>query len=420
MKISVGRLNKYILVALILFFPILPEYFRLGGYPVYQYIVLIAVLITTISGIGKQKLLFFIKKIWLFVVVIIIAYGSHGEWFSMIAYIISSCLLFWSVFFLIKNKKTVEYLYRILIIMGFILCITGIIEKVIEYNVFSIIENTDLGLMGTAPYYRNGVIRIEQSFGTSITYGIYLNFINTLSLGKYTIAEKRKKTFYLLTYLLTFIAVFFSNSRMVLITLVLLQITYFFRINWSKKIVFISVILSGGIIDALNGSKILKKLEEYIFIIVDIFLATNSSQITDITSAYRFQLVETLWPYIKQNFWFGYGNEYMSQFSFSMFGYKYYSIDNALLNALMRYGFFGIVLLLLPIGYGMVLAIRKIIRKEKMGYFLLLSFLMYFINLTSVAQMSEQRIFYTILALMLTEEWQRLKDRKGEYIIIDE
>ena len=390
--------------------PIIPEYFRAAGYPVLVFLPIIPFLAL---GLGKRKIKIprSFKKILLpLLIIAIISYGIHGELSSLLRYITTVVMTILVIVNYVKDDDDIYRAFCILAYVGIAMCLLGIVEKMTGFNIFSLIE-TDSSQSARASI-RRGVARVELSFGTPIVAGLYMIFIN--AIARILIADKRtsKNKKYPLYFLviMTFVITYWTDSRMCMMTLILMQVLFFMRNRWSKKLVVgIIVLFILGMDFALQGF-LYQFYGKYLTLISSIF--TSGSGTTDITTAYRFQLFPTLLPRIKDSLLFGYGSSYMNNYTFSIWGHTYYSIDNMFLDVLMRHGLIGLVLVLTPIIYSIVLSYRLIKEKEALGYYLLCVFIIYLLNLVSVTQLGEQKIFYTLFGVVLTAMYLAQKEKQ--------
>ena len=196
-----------------------------------------------------------------------------------------------------------------------------------------------------------------------------------------------------------------------MITLIILQAFYLINSKLSKKVITFCLIFLALIVDFIIGGGIfLIAAQKYFSLIID--LMGPSQQVQDITSLYRLQLIPTILPYIEKHFVFGYGKVYMSDFRFSMFGYTYSSIDNFILSSMMQHGFIGLIVAYIPMFYGIYFSWRSIKRKNITGKFFLLTFVLYILNLFSVSQLSERRIVFIFVALLMSREYNLNQELK--------
>lgn len=407
MKINVKNLVLYIMLV---FFPILPEYFRIGGYTVYQFIIVGAFLWTCVNGIKKSKLRFYSKYILPILLLSVVVNGYYKEYSSFISILITPVMAIFVIFMLLKDEEDCDNALKFLVVVGLFMGLTGFVEFISGYNIFSLVETADLGAMGPSAYYRNGMIRIEQSFGSAITFGLYMLFVNAIAFSMISISQGKQRKRYLLCYVITFPIVFLTGSRMPILTLVLLQVLFFMRSKMSKKVAVIIGLLFILFFDLVNGGVLYTYISKYSSLVVQLF----SGDTTDTSSSYRLALIPTLIPYIKNKFWLGYGNSFMNNFTFMYDGHSHYSIDNGYLSNLMAHGVLGLLRTLWPMLCGCVLATKMLKRKDKRGYYFLSMYIVYLMNIFSVAQMGERKICFTLVAVQMAYEYFEIKKKQNE------
>lgn len=408
--------NQWVYYTYIILLPILPEYFRLGGSPVFIYLGFLP-LIVSILNRRKKVLRFsksYVKLIFPLLLLAIICFGVHQEFSSLVRYIMIPIILTYLITQFTKNEEQVYATFQILVYVGLVMCIFGLIERLFSFNVFSLIENADFGKSGTTPGFRNGIVRVELCFGNSISAALYMIFINCISftLMKHSYTTKANRRVCLITYLLSFLIVMLTSSRVCSITCILMQVLFFMRERWNTKAVIIIGLVSVFALDlALNGP-ITLFLSRHAALVMDILM--NGTGTSDTNTLYRFELFSIFIPMIKEKFWFGYGNEFLNSYRFAILGGYAVSIDNMFLETFARHGLFGFLITIIPI-IKMFDFTSRLHKKSynSVSYNFTCMTVIYLINLINVAQIGEQRLFYIIWGLLFvlgTSKWSNYSD----------
>lgn len=393
MKISIRNIASL----LIIFIPVLPEYFRLAGQPVYQYMaILLLVLIVNKRRISKEDRQMILKMIFPTTVLYFLPRILHGDIMPVISSAIVPISLLLSVFLYLKNEEDIRYILNAFIKVGICMCLFALVEYVFHYNVFSIMETVDLGAIGTNVSFRDGSVRVECSFGTAIACGIYMCAINILCLFRITEDEKNK-TWYWNGYFLSAIVLYLTQSRMPLLTFILVNAIYAVRFKRTTKVFILTLLSLVFVLDCLTSRVIFDLIMEYADLIKAIL--TKNTSVLDASSAFRTMLGEALAPIIFQHPLAGHGQLFMDNFTFKVWGYHFISVDNNYLGILLQYGIIGLAAQMFPFIYSMILMIRM--KLKGVCFPIFLTFLAYFINLMSVSQMSESRFMYMLVPIVL-------------------
>lgn len=413
-KLRHKSLEEWIFTLYIILMPILPEYFRVGGSPFFVYLGALPLLALLIHRNQLKISKTYVRYILPLLILSIICFMAHGEYSSLARYLMFPILSTFIIQKFSKDEKTIYNALYTLILVGLVMCFLGLIERLFNFNVFSVIENVaDYGKGGTQPSYRNGVARVELSFGNAISAALYLLFINCIAftlMRSEEITSKRKKVC-AVTYILSFILIILTDSRLCLMTAAIMQVMFLMRERWSKRAAIVVAGISIVLIDFAIGGFITQFLGKYIGLIADIL--KSGSNTSDMNTLYRFQLIPTFIPMIKDRFLFGYGNEFLNGYRFAILNGYSGSIDNMYLETFVRHGLFGFLIVIIPIFEFIYISGKlKKIGKKELGYNFNWMLIIYLINLVSVAQLSEQRLFYILFGLAFS--LMNLKNQNGE------
>lgn len=394
---------KKILFVLFALYSIAPEYFRIGNinspYIFLACIVIVFTLFLHKIFIEKHVLLFTFAVFFFQFIPLLIS----NQYSQIILTFLERVLLVLIISSTVDNKKDLHDLINILIIVSLIESITSIIHFVSDFNVFSILSNTtDTAVLGSDTQYRNGMPRVEGSFGHAITYAIYVSISAILALYMYTKTKQKK---YIYVYILLLLTLLCTQARIPTLIFILVQICYIMSFNYKKAI---NILVKGLVASTIFCILLYIIIPESIKPIYDMFLQMFSSEsLNGIKTysdsspfAYRFEMLRVI-PSLLHNSWiFGKGN-LMSNFSFVIGNHNQTSIDNQYLYSLVANGIFGFASTLIWIFGGIVLSTKKKISMEFQP-FLLMIFVLYALNLFSVAEMNEHRMVVLIIGILFS------------------
>lgn len=405
------HLKKPILYILYLLYPILPSYFGLSGWPVYTFLGLISSIL--LLGVTRKIRLYKEIKILLFAYVcMIVPVIRHQELVSVIFFCVD-ILLIVSCINCINSRDTLEKLIDIIIFAAIVLCILSYMEVIFDFNIFSLIENTDsVGGMGSVAQYRFSYRRAESSFSQSIGYAIYLTFASSFNFYKICTIKRNKR--YVLYHLLITLAVILTFSRVPMILYFALQL-YFLYIKGFKEGVkktigiIITLLLVIIISSALNFQ--ITIIQDAINMILAMFDSETSSRIAGSFGndnlngwAYRLVLITEL-PRLLGSRWLLGGGQVFANGGFYTSLYKVGSIDNNYMTVLFRYGLIGLMGKMLYIISGLASS-RKLCKAKEykgiiFGRITLATLVVYLINWISVAELRESRmvLLYIIICV---------------------
>ena len=401
---NVRNLIYYIFIFL---FPIIPEFTIIAGRPSYEWILLIE-LISLLFLKHKIKDRFLLKKIFIGFVLYAIAYGSHGEWRSILTIMLDCFFVIFVIYNEIDSELKLEKTFQVLVYGGILLSIEAIFEVITEYNIFSVIQTLDpTNAMGAIILgYRNGQVRAEGSFGQPLPFAMYLLFINFICILAFIRKEKSKKYTYKVYYLgygLTILAIILTTGRMVLALTLILQCIFVLSLKPEKKIIVITVGCIGLIGIIMTSPDAL----QIVYTIGAVFNPNYYDKLIDggQNVAYRLQLFSALQKYIIQNPLFGLGYAQSKDLQFMIetptSSWMAYSIDNNYLSYLVKYGMFGLLANIYPLWWGMKMAFKGNKMKDvKIFKWFLIVFILYAVDLITVFQMGEKRLFFILVGIL--------------------
>lgn len=408
MRISYKVNLKVLIWIYLIIYPILPSYTRLFGYTVYSLMTILFFGIMFILNANKLRTISksFLLVSFLVIILYSIPFLYHGEVerivYEFIEVFLPIVLLLFSFKFF--HKEDMDYAISLLVITSFIICIFGIFEFVTSFNVFSLVENMqyDNPRFGSLQTTRLGVIRIEQSFNTALSYALYISM--AFSLTFYMFFSSKNKI-YIIVMLVQIINVLLTMTRGVSLVFILgIGMLIFVNrkylgIKRITSIVILALLLM--IVVVMLFPNLLNTINEMLGSAINLIFGGQAD--IDDSSALRqgYQAAAINALQSGEVLAFGVG-EYGLR--------NMVSIDNEWLLEITGYGIFGfiafIILLLVPIkaAYDGLKQSRLIKMAESELFFrcMLVMLLEYYVSLYTVAQMAEAKMFYVLLAIIVT------------------
>lgn len=409
--------QKNIIFFLLGLYTILPDYFKIAGQN--SALICAAIIIGIYFLLSFRSISRIDKRIAGFCSVYFFLAGLihiiHGEWSQAIRVVLEYCILFIIVYSLIKSKD--DYKKMIDIIIGFALieAITTYIHFFTDFNIFSLIQSSNLSAfsLDSATQYRNGMIRVEGSFGHAITYAIYISICACLCLYMYNEYKKRK---YLIFYFMCVLSLVMSISRMPILVFLGSQFIYLMALDYKKTFRIIGktllILVPSIVILSVALPDVFKMLTGIVGLVSDVFSATGLSGLstfeTESAFTYRAEMIRVLPELIKQSPLFGIGGASYrsSSFYFLIGGTRQTSIDNEYLHHLLLYGFWGLAGMLWWV-FGPIhqskMSIRRCMNEKSLPLFKIMIIFVYAMNLFSVAMMFEYKLIIVIYAIFLAD-----------------
>ena len=170
--------NNLMLVLFFSIYPILPDYFRILSRPVYVIVAIVVTVWMAVFHLSKKRFKMKSDSITLVVLIYIIftliPIGfSTGLMSSLINFFKLAAPIIVTLDFARTEEKW-NKIIDVVIATSVPIILLSYIE-IFGFNIFSLIENYDLDVMGTSAYSRMGMFRLESSFGHSIPYAICLS-----------------------------------------------------------------------------------------------------------------------------------------------------------------------------------------------------------------------------------------------------
>lgn len=418
---------KEMLFYLLGLYTILPDYFKITGQNSALWCAAIIILIYAITSFREK--IFIEKKTLLFCFIYLIIACSmhilHSELTQAIRVLIEYCVLFIIISKIIKTKDDYHKLIKIIIGFAVFEALTTYVHFFTDFNIFSLTQSANLPdfSLDSETQYRNGMIRVEGSFGHAITYAMYISICACLCLYIYN--TERKKT-YLLYYFMCVLSLLMSISRMPIIVFLASQIIYLLLLNRKKSVIIIMKVLmilitTVSIIYAVFP-ELFSVLLNIMELVADVFSKKGLSGLTSFESesafTYRAEMIRVLPELIKESPLFGIGgsNYRSSSFYFLINGTKQTSIDNEYFHHLLLYGFWGLFGLLWWIFGPLILDKVKIDKTNKelsFNLYKILIIFIYSVNLFSAALMFEYKLIIVLFAIFFAEI--KIRNKEGVY-----
>lgn len=402
------KVNYKILVWIYLIvYPILPSYTRMFGYTIYSLLTTLFCGVIFFLNINKIKTVS--KNFFLVSGMIMILYSIpfffHGEYERIVyeyieVYLPITLLLFSFRFF---SKEDLEYAISIIIFTSFVVCLSGILEFFTSFNIFSIIENTqyDNPRFGSIQATRLGVVRIEQSFNTALTYALYISMTFALTFYRF-FAHKNK--LYIIIMAVQVINILFTMTRGASLVFIggMCMLFFFNRRYIGIKKIFLLFIIA--LLFFLVALLIFPDILSAIFEMLESALNLIFGGRTDIDESnllrQRYQAIAFDELQNGEVLLFGVGEYGLRNFA---------SIDNEWLLEITGYGIFGFLafcmLLVVPVKAAFDGMIYSKDNNNKNGVFffkcMLIMLFEYYVSLYTVAQMADAKMFYILFAVIV-------------------
>ena len=416
--------NVFLLLLLVGIYPVLPEYFGIGKTPFYMFIPLIGLLLL----LSKKSTLIvkrsFIKNNSLFFLLCTLPFIFHSQLGTWINWFVTTVVVLYLLDSLLCSRRDIEWCLDAILYVSIIINLIALIERFTGYNVWSLFQTGANISNDSSAYFRYGVIRIEASFGVALTYSMYLLFVSLIALYKIISTKStesgllvRKKTaIYVFAFLLSIVCIVFTQCRLPLITIVFSLIFVVFKGKFLKKSkVLLLVLLILLVVGVIFIDQLIELVGHFFSLFQDFFGGLSGNTADDLTTAYRFELIPTLLPYIEEKPVFGYGASYINNgFTFIILDHKHKSIDNNYLAQALYYGIVGLLgnvwWIFSIIKRNISLTIKRI-ELDDFEFFILLICIVYAVNLFSLYQMMESHLFYIIVGLYCKYEDLVRKER---------
>lgn len=395
----------YLFVA---FYPILPSYTCMFGYPIYYFLLLATSTLVILLNAQRAK---FISRRFLFGTILIstlyiIPFLVNAQPERILFEFLDVLLPLFFICFVLKNDNDAEEKsISIILFVSLIVSVLGLVEAVTGYNVFSLIENRvyDNIRFGSIQAIRWDMVRIEQGFNTALTYALYQSLC--FGLAFYRFLAKRQKQYIVLMILQTVnIILTWTRGVTFIFCAGVAGMLFVNRKEFGFKRM-VSIILT-----AVFGLSILMLSDTVVLEMFGrLFGAGLSILLTGTGGAYDDASISMRAGYQSAAF------EALSKPKNVLFGVGEYglrdmvSIDNEYLLEITGYGIGGLIAFIAILTIPIIVCIcgsRKAKRNRnisvRMFYnTMLMSCLIYSASMYTVAQMADARIFYLVWGIIV-------------------
>lgn len=401
----VAELPCYLLV-LSLFFPTRGAIAGLSFYLVQFFSLFIFVL--TIKRFQIPKIPLFVIVLLTSIIIMDLHLFSPSNWWYYVSNLSPLILAFLYIPSRIKTLNSFDRFIKFIIIIFSAYSIFCIIESTTSFNIFDTLTNTKIEVYAFTNEIRFGYIRNRGAVDISINNGMLLCLV--LSLIAFYINHTHKKA-YFLSYVLVFLAAFFSLSRTVWVQLAISQLIIFFGIKAKLKIriilfvIFVLfVLLIMGVLFSSGFIINLKDLmDEMTQSIVDVFTGDNQSSMIGI--GHRF----SLWGWVT----YAVGDKWLLGLGvgqpvkiITQAGYLKESIEVMILYVFYQGGLIGVIgFVFFQIGCLTMLYKSSIkMRHTNCNYFfyVLAASIGYFVAIFACSAFEDLRFYYILIALAIS------------------
>lgn len=406
--------------------PITPWYASIMGISAINLICLLYVVMIAILRGGK----FSWKKIWvdrwvmyLFTLVLISRFFTfviYGDYLEPLWFTLRTAVVFTVFASSVKNDKVFLNVIKTVLIASFLICIFGLIEEIIHFNIFTLFKPADYELNYNSA--RFGLIRILSFTEHTIVYSVYLMFCLGLCAYYIQFVSSKEKLFYRVLYFLLWINIALSLSRSAMICTFLSQLLILYFRGEKQFILRIFKISAVTLVSISLLSLLIPQIGEMVNNILYMILAVFNDDFTSIISSTfggdnlyaqgdRLNLYKWVLSKMDGGWIFGHGKDGLFSYSYPMSNGIFTwivtkeNIEVQYLDVLFRYGIFGMITSILLYLRMISLSLKKKIYTwdKKLSFnkvaFSLLFF--YYLQLFAVNQTSERSLFYIILFLIM-------------------
>lgn len=396
-----------IIIWLVAIYSVAPDYFRIAGI---NSPIVLEFAIIGLWAISNKKL-FIDGQLFCFVAIatfpVCVSLLWHGNISEMISIMLEKNALIMVIHSTMRNQKSFYKMIDKILTVSLFECITAVVHFIFDFNFFSILSNTtDAAVLGADTQYRNGMPRVEGSFGHAITFAIYLCVCAFLALYMYEITKKRK---YICIYVISFVALLLTQSRFPTMIFVASQLVYLFSMTPKRALKIALEILGVAAISLILITIFIPSVISTLDTIAKMFMQLLSSESLGGIStynengnsafAYRFEMMRVLPQIIKDDMLFGIGTT--SGFVFKIGSHYQTSVDNQYLYSALVNGLFGLFSTLYWVVAPIFVSKRK---NNRFAFWSRWTMIVYAINLFSVAEMNEKRIILVLIALIYSSK----------------
>lgn len=393
---------RRITLIFIALYPIMPDYFRILGLPSGAVVACIFVILSCISG---RNMLIVRKKDAIIAtavtMIICIPYIYHGEYTTAIKCVVEYFLVFLALCRYFCTKERIIEALDIVVTIATLTCVFGLFDFCTGKSLLWCFYNGTTTDLTPALQIRGVFARSEAMFGHAITYAVYLSMCALIDSVFIFETKKRKYKVY---YCILTLTLFTTMSRAPIILFIIGQLLLTYMFGFTK---FIKTLAKAGVGLALGLVFISSifpnafSIMQYMWnLLLALFSEDAALQIGNIQNAnpfeYRLELLKIIPKYIQESWFLGRGASL--SFTFEILGHTYYSIDNAYLVWMFKYGLIGLLGNMVYFFYLAVMGLKQRKHTDIFKMFLVID-IVYILNLFSVAQMSEYKLWIVLFTI---------------------
>lgn len=383
----------------------------------------------------KKKLRIFLKTIkkdkfspviFIYSIGIMVPGFFHlSESFDKTAFIGSFSIIFENVilyYLILMNcgtyfKKDIKYFQKALSIIclsSLILSILGIIEYVTSFNIFHLLETSNVSGILSNTYVRQGQLRVSSSFSHALGYGLYLLLV--IPIAFYKFKKSNHKKYYTVLLFLLIINLFLTISRSTLLAFGCSLFVFYLLSNLKRKIMYLYISLiivfpamAISLVPGTENVPVISIIGNNLKGLSDTFLGTHMA--TDYGNniepfSYRNQLINYALSQQGTDNIFGKGVGFIRKepLVFYIPEINPYgptisqSVDNYYANVKLESGWIGLISTFILL-FAIILTIFRNRKKGLFNKIILVSFMGYLIELFSVNDLNTIIFLWILLAI---------------------
>lgn len=270
-----------------------------------------------IKRIRLKSYFAFIVVFW--VISRLLVYCYHGEISRAFVFVLYSIVLGIISVDNILDDVSFFALLDVLVKVGFVISCLGIMEAATGINIFAFLNNSNTELNYNAA--RLGAIRIISFTGQTINYCLFCGMLAILIfyLLNTNAVNKKKRRFYIITYVLLIVNMLLTLSRSSILVFMIAQLLMLNKLGFKKLVKYVLLICFILICGVLIFNVVYSgtnPLLQIVYMLLAVFDESFSSKIVGWSSsqdasgvADRFLLYNWVWKSIKNNLIFGLGEK---------------------------------------------------------------------------------------------------------------
>lgn len=422
-----GIISAYnLLCFLIILFPILPYWFKLGGTNV-SYIICTIICVIIFFMVNAKIPLYINVPMLLIgqgVFIRLIQLFWTGNIKTLLFYFVTTVVLLSAMLEVINSQsKFIGLINALVYTCGFV-SFWGFIEEVTHFNIFSLLNTGNDALNYNA--LRFGLLRIISFSSHAIAYCLYLTMMLCLILYSMQFCRtKRELKIKQLIYIMAVLNAILTLSRSSLILMIISQIFLFYVTSGSRKFIIkaIKVIVIGGLavaILSMISNKVLNSVKMFLYMLLAVFNDSYSSKISSVFGGdnlsgvgNRLDLYNWVWQELQGHILLGkgFGAEFSHQYTFKVGPYYAVDVKKSIevqyLSTLYYFGIVGLVSQVIAYCGTIMLCLKNKLSKANWESKLSFSFvaavalITCYLEYFAVSQGTDREIFVLLIDLLI-------------------